>query len=160
MDNKNSTFWESFPVWAFSSLIPGPWPTFHCLQYGKAGERLVPFLTWAWHNRKMKKLLEQTGCVLCTVQPTTCSMLSVYDSRPLLARYVLRWRFFLFWTLCTHSQLNCFYHPFYPDVTCEKSSPCFSILQAMKSWVGPENKARYCFTCKLTQCVDKDNIVT
>ena len=59
--------------------------------------------------------------------------------------YLLRWLFLPFWALCTHTQLNPFYHPFYPDVTHVRKdtrpSPRFSILIATKRWAGPGNKA-------------------
>ena len=38
--------------------------------------------------RKWRKFSEQTGCVSSIVQPTTRSMLGVYDNHPPLARYV------------------------------------------------------------------------
>ena len=31
--------------------------------------------------------------------------------------YLVPWLFSLFWAQCGHTQLNPFYHPFYPDVT-------------------------------------------
>ena len=59
------------------ALFPGPTQLFVACC-------MVSFLTWAWHNWKMVKL---SGCISHTVQLTTCSTLSVYDNRSLLARW-------------------------------------------------------------------------
>ena len=61
---------------------------------------------------------QQTGCVSGIVQLTIHLTLGVYNNYPPLARYMLlRWPFCLFWALCTHAQLNPFYHTIYPNVT-------------------------------------------
>ena len=49
----------------------------------KSRRSLVSFLVWARHNQKILKANRQYF-----VQMTTCSTFCVYDSRPLLARYV------------------------------------------------------------------------
>ena len=69
--------------------------------------------------------------------------------------YLPRWLFLLFWALCTHSQLNPFYHPFYPDVThvrkdTRPSPVC--VLIATESWMGPGNTATFaCYSIQHTQ---------
>ena len=52
----------------------------------------------------------------------------------------------LFWAHGAHTQLNPFYHPFYPDVTHVRKdtrlSPLFRTARDER-WAGPGNKARF-----------------
>ena len=71
-------------------------------------------------------------------QATTHSMLSVVS-------FLVPWLFPLFWAQCAHTQLNPFYHLFYPDVTHMKKNyqalffPFFNCKQR-KGWVWPGNR--------------------
>ena len=62
--------------------------SFPSLAVWKSVESLVSFLMWAWRNRKMGKISEQTGCISHISQLTTRSTLGVYDNCPPIARYV------------------------------------------------------------------------
>ena len=71
-----------------NSLVPRPHPTFHRLQYGKPGRAWYLFSCEDDVIGKWLTFSKQTGCISCIVQPTTRSMLGVYDNRPPLARYM------------------------------------------------------------------------
>ena len=94
-------------------------------------ERLVTFLTWAWHIAKWPASFHVLFNQLHT---------GVYDSRPLLARYMCtccKLPFCCSELYCTHAQLNPFYHPFYLEITHVRKIPgslLYSVLQAMESW--------------------------
>ena len=120
-------YWEVGQVWfPFSywhTLVPRPRPAFHRLHYGKAGR--------AWYlfshehdviNKWQKKIFNEKSKVSCIVQPTTSSMLGMYNSRPLLATYVWCVTWYLSSSCCsepqcTHVQLSPFYHLSTLDVT-------------------------------------------
>ena len=70
------------------SLVPRPRPAFRHLQYGKAGEVLVSFLTWAWCNWKMAELCKTNRLRFMYFRLTTRSTLGVWDSCLPLASYV------------------------------------------------------------------------
>ena len=72
----------------FYSLVPRPRPAFRHLQYGKAGRAWYVSPHGHYVIDKWPKFSERNSEVLHIVQPTTRSTLGVYDSRPLLARYV------------------------------------------------------------------------
>ena len=61
----------------FVSLVPRPRPAFRRLQYRKAVESLVSFLTWAWRNRKMAKFCRTNRLRFAYFKPTTRSTLGV-----------------------------------------------------------------------------------
>ena len=97
--------------------FPGPTQLFVTCSTEKQGE---PGIFSHEHDiMNGENFFRTNSCALCIVQPTTRSTLGVYDNCPLICvvSYLLRWLFLLFWALCTHAQLNPFYHPFYPDVT-------------------------------------------
>ena len=101
---------------AVISLVPRPHPAFCCLQCGKLGRAWYLFsrehdVIDKWQKIQNKKKNE----ISHIVQPNMSSTLGVYDSRPLLARYV----WYVIWYLsssccfelqCTYIQLS----PFYP----------------------------------------------
>ena len=60
------------------------YPAFHCLLYRKRWDSGI-FSHVRWDNWKMAKICRINSCI---VQPTTHSMLGVYDSRLPLARHV------------------------------------------------------------------------
>ena len=84
-------------------------------------------------------------------------MLSVYDNHPPLAidtctcgkLPAMLALVALVWAWCAHTQLNPFYHPFYPDVTHVRKdtrpSPTFRsvlISKVTESLAGPGNEAK------------------
>ena len=70
------------------SLIPKPGLAFHCLQYGKAGRAWYLFSREDGIIDKWSKNSEQKSKISHIVQRCTSSTLGVYNSCPLLARYM------------------------------------------------------------------------
>ena len=105
------------------------------------------FLTWNDVIRKWQNFAELTGSILRLVQPTTYSMLGVYNSRLPLAtvdtctcgKLLGTLALMLVWAQCTHAQLT-----FLPSFLSQRHShekryqafSRFFVLQATKSWLG------------------------
>ena len=68
--------------------------------------------------------------------------------------YLVPWFFSLFWAQCTHTQLNPFYHPFYPDVThVRKDTRPSPTSLYWKCW-----KAGWGLEARLLQCIDNNTV--
>ena len=96
--------------------FPDPHPALS-LAIQKRRENPAFFLMWAQCNWKMVKMFRMNRQSLCLVQPTTHSTLGVYDSRPLLVRYVsfpVSLLSVFSWPSFTYAH---FYRPFYLKVT-------------------------------------------
>ena len=83
--------------------------------------------------------------ILCVIQPSTCSTLGEYDSRPPLARYVCYVTWYLRSSHCSETQyahihFRSFYHLCTLDVThvrkCTRPSPLFRTASDEKLGVG------------------------
>ena len=98
--------------------FPGPAQLSIAFSMEKRGEPGIFSHVWAWCNLKVCRT---NRLRFMYFQPTTCSMLGVYNSRPLIARYMrYATRTLLFFAVlgqCAHAQLNSFPHCFYPDIT-------------------------------------------
>ena len=71
------------------SLVSRHRPAFCRFQYRKQGEPgIFSHMSMTYWENAWRKFAELTACVSCTIQLTTRSMLGVYDSCLLLARYV------------------------------------------------------------------------
>ena len=116
------------------SLVPRS--RFLSLSVQKCG---VSFLTWEWHNRKMAKICRTNSCI-STNYKLNCLQQSAPNSKIHEVSYLVSWLFLLFWALCTHTQLNSFYHPFYPDVTHVRKDTRLS--PAFPYWSGSKTNIR------------------
>ena len=124
--------------------FPVPRPAFRRLQYGKAGT-----------------FSERRRYVLRVIQPSTCSTLGEYDSRPPLARYVWYVTWYLHSSCCSETHVRPRFLPvFLPlstlDVThmrrCTRPSPLYRTASDEKLGVGLGTRLYVVCVVKLISC--------